>query len=78
MKKWMIFVLTAALVLCLAACGGEADKPAEDTTTTTTTVAEDVTDSTTTGESASATKTTTEFTYDEDENAFNDVELNWG
>lgn len=80
MKKWMIFVLTAALVLCLAACGNAADKPAGDTATTTagntTTTAGDVTDGTTTDAGASATTTTT-LIYPEDEGVFNDAELSW-
>ena len=56
MKRLLALLMAVCMLLCLAACGGKADKPAEDTTATTTT--EDATDSTTTVDLSDCTTTT--------------------
>ena len=59
MKRVLCMLLTACMLCSLAACGGKADQPAEDTAATTATTAEEVTTTTATTTATDATDITT-------------------
>ena len=59
MKRVLCILLTMGMLCSLAACGGKADKPAEDTAATTATTAEEVTTTTATTTATDATDITT-------------------